>query len=359
MSVCRSFLVSVIVLSVCPPQPQPRFTAGATRTASSCCLTSRARSGALTATYEVHGAATVRATTPLASTAKSAPFEASITEHARRQGVAADLVRAVIQVESAFNPTAVSSKGAMGLMQLMPATATELGVRNPFDPDQNIRGGVAYLRRLLDRYDGKVELALAAYNAGIGNVEKYGDVPPFKETKNYVKKITGACPAGAGQRDLQVVRARQRQALGPLLEQASRIRLLRNRRPPLEYAVSSPVSRQRRRDLQRSSTVLGVLDLRVRHPSDIEVLDVAKSNKSALKANRQNIKRREHNRALRARLRTGLKGIRKSLDDKDVEGAKTALKSSSRSWTRWPPRASSTRTPRRATSRGSPPKISK
>ncbi len=143
------------------------------------------------ATFEVHGAGTVRATKPLNSTTKSAPFEASITEHARRQRVAADLVRAVIQVESAFNPIAVSSKGAMGLMQLMPATATELGVVNPFDPDQNIRGGVAYLRRLLDRYNGNVELALAAYNAGMGNVEKYGDVPPFKETRNYVKKVTG------------------------------------------------------------------------------------------------------------------------------------------------------------------------
>jgi soluble lytic murein transglycosylase-like protein len=142
-------------------------------------------------TYAVHGSATLRATTPLASTGKSAPFEQSIIEHSRRQKVAADLVRAVIQVESAFNPIAVSSKGAMGLMQLMPATAVELGVANPFDPDQNIRGGVQYLRRLLDRYNGNVELALAAYNAGMGNVEKYGDVPPFKETKNYVKKITG------------------------------------------------------------------------------------------------------------------------------------------------------------------------
>lgn len=152
------------------------------------------RDGAQSTTYAVHGSASVRSTKQL-TTGKSAPFEASITQHARNQQVAADLVRAVIQVESAFNPIAVSSKGAMGLMQLMPATARELGVRNPFDPDENIRGGVTYLKRLLDRYNGNVELALAAYNAGMGNVEKYGDVPPFKETKNYVKKITGAAPA--------------------------------------------------------------------------------------------------------------------------------------------------------------------
>jgi soluble lytic murein transglycosylase-like protein len=145
-------------------------------------------------TYSVHNAASVLATTPLAAADRSAQFDDAINTHANREGVSPDLVRAVIQVESAFNPVAVSSKGAMGLMQLMPATAVELGVRNPFEPDQNIRGGVTYLRRLLDRYNGNVELALAAYNAGASNVDKYGDVPPFKETKNYVKKITGAAP---------------------------------------------------------------------------------------------------------------------------------------------------------------------
>lgn len=146
-------------------------------------------------TYAVSGAATIRATKPLVPSLKSALYDASINEHSQRLGVSADLVRAVIQVESAFNPSAVSTKGAMGLMQLMPATALELGVSNPFEPDQNIRGGVTYLKRLLDRYDHKVELALAAYNAGMGNVEKYGDVPPFKETRAYVKKITSAAPA--------------------------------------------------------------------------------------------------------------------------------------------------------------------
>jgi soluble lytic murein transglycosylase-like protein len=144
-------------------------------------------------TYEAHNAAAV-ATIRQVSRDKSAPFDRSINAHSERLGVAADLVRAVIQVESAFNPVAVSNKGAMGLMQLMPETARDLGVGNPFDPDQNIRGGVTYLKQLLDRYDNKIELALAAYNAGIGNVAKYDGVPPFKETKNYVSKITKAAP---------------------------------------------------------------------------------------------------------------------------------------------------------------------
>jgi soluble lytic murein transglycosylase-like protein len=151
------------------------------------------------ATFEVHGAAMVRATKPLNSTTKSAPFEASITEHAQRQRVAADLVRAVIQVESAFNPRARSNKGAMGLMQLMPATAVELGVTDAYDPAQNIRAGVAYLKRLLVRFSQNEELALAAYNAGPGAVLKYGSaVPPYRETRDYVKKIqnqAGSRPA--------------------------------------------------------------------------------------------------------------------------------------------------------------------
>lgn len=143
-------------------------------------------------TYTVPRSSAVRATTPPSGLARPSEFDEVIEEEATAQGVAPELVRAVIQVESAFNTHAVSSKGAMGLMQLMPATARELGVSNPFHPEENIRGGVAYLRQLLDRYDSNVELALAAYNAGPGSVAKYGAVPPYRETQAYVKKVTKA-----------------------------------------------------------------------------------------------------------------------------------------------------------------------
>ena len=110
---------------------------------------------------------------------------------ALRFGVPAALVLAMIQQESGFNPNAVSKVGAQGLMQLMPATAKELGVKNPFDPRENITGGVKYIKQMLDMFGGNVELALAAYNAGASNVKKAGNkVPNFKETKNYVKTIT-------------------------------------------------------------------------------------------------------------------------------------------------------------------------
>jgi soluble lytic murein transglycosylase-like protein len=117
-------------------------------------------------------------------------YEPLIRQHASRQGIRADLVRAVIQVESAFNPRAVSPKGAMGLMQLMPATAARFGVIDPFNPAENIRGGTSYLRLLLDRYNDNEQLALAAYNAGPGAVDKYGSaIPPYRETQDYVRRI--------------------------------------------------------------------------------------------------------------------------------------------------------------------------
>jgi len=119
-----------------------------------------------------------------------------INDHALAQDLDPKLVEAVIRVESAFDSRAVSNQGAMGLMQLMPGTASDLGVDNAFDVDENLRGGTAYLRSLLDRFRGDLTLAIAGYNAGPGAVEKYQGIPPYRETTDYVRRVLAAYDAG-------------------------------------------------------------------------------------------------------------------------------------------------------------------
>jgi soluble lytic murein transglycosylase-like protein len=116
-------------------------------------------------------------------------FAGAIAQAARRHELDPALLTAVVGQESGFRQRAISSAGAMGLMQLMPETARELGVRDPFDPAQNLDGGAKYLRGLIDRYHGRLDLALAAYNAGPGAVDRYGGVPPYRETQSYVSNI--------------------------------------------------------------------------------------------------------------------------------------------------------------------------
>lgn len=123
-------------------------------------------------------------------------YSEEIREIGARYGVPADLVHAVIRVESAFNPRAVSNKGAQGLMQLMPRTASSLGVRDVFDPRENIDGGVRHLRYLLDKYPGNVPFALAAYNAGEKAVDFHRGIPPYPETQQYVQKVLGPVSPG-------------------------------------------------------------------------------------------------------------------------------------------------------------------
>jgi soluble lytic murein transglycosylase len=124
-----------------------------------------------------------------ATPATGVDLEAIISEYSRRTRLDPDLVRAVIRAESSFDARAVSRQGAMGLMQLMPATAKAMSVADPFDPEENVRGGTLYLRQMLDAFRGSLELALAAYNAGPEAVRRFAGVPPYRETVDYVEKV--------------------------------------------------------------------------------------------------------------------------------------------------------------------------
>lgn len=121
--------------------------------------------------------------------AQRANVEELIETFSEKYNIDSDFIKAIIKQESGFNANATSKKGAMGLMQLMPKTAESLGVVDAYNPSENIEGGVKYLRQMLDKYDNNLEMALAAYNAGPGAVQKYGGVPPYKETQNYIKTI--------------------------------------------------------------------------------------------------------------------------------------------------------------------------
>lgn len=130
-------------------------------------------------------------------------FQPLVEKYSQKHGVDADLINAVIRQESGFNPAAKSKAGAQGLMQLMPGTAKSLGVTDPINPEQNVEGGVRLLKSLLQTYNGNIPLALAAYNAGGGAVQKYKGIPPYKETQNYVKTILSAFLAQKGNSEVR------------------------------------------------------------------------------------------------------------------------------------------------------------
>lgn len=139
--------------------------------------------------YRPKGTLKRRATVTKVSAEALRSYDLAIRRASRQHGISAALVKAVIAAESGFDPLAESSKGARGLMQLMPATADELGVADAYDPWQNIDGGTRYLCTMIDRFPGELELALAAYNAGPETVRQYQGMPPYKETRGYVKRV--------------------------------------------------------------------------------------------------------------------------------------------------------------------------
>jgi len=152
-----------------------------------------------TARSESAGAPAVKAAAPSASGSDSdGSIRDSIRQAAATYNLPEKLIASVIRAESGFQPDAVSPAGAQGLMQLMPATARELGVMDPFDVHQNIDGGARYLRQMMDRFDGDLKVALAAYNAGPGTVERYDGDVPYRETRDYVKRVLAGMEPGDG-----------------------------------------------------------------------------------------------------------------------------------------------------------------
>jgi soluble lytic murein transglycosylase-like protein len=165
---------------------------GTTARSMAALLRVQAALGGSTFAGALAGAQRSRAATAHGPAAVPGQYGSLVTDAARRNGLDPALVAGVIEAESGFNAQAVSPAGAQGLMQLMPSTARGLGVTDALDPAQNVMGGAKLLRQLLDRYHGDTRLALAAYNAGPGAVDKYGGVPPYAETQRYVPKVLAA-----------------------------------------------------------------------------------------------------------------------------------------------------------------------